>query len=535
MGDGKTPEATRSESGERRAGNGAPDVAARHSIAPAISTEALSACVEAAPLAMLIIDRGGGIVLVNARAEQMFGYGREELIGQSIEVLVPAALRDTHVKHRAGYSADPPVRPMGSGRALAARRKDGSEFVAEIGLGFARFDGEAIAFATVIDITERKQTEDTLRESEQRFRSLYELASDAFLNVLPDGEIIDANNAAAKLLGYTAGELRGLTGADIIAPEVFEETEQAWREQLAQRGQFLVDTLWVRKDGSRVPVAVSGKRDQQQLQLIGRDITERKEAEETLAVRGRQQAAVAQLGLHALMGIPLDTLMDEAVATLADVLGVEYAKVLELQEGGGTLLLRAGVGWNEGLVGSATVESERASQAGYTLMSEQPVVVENTAEETRFTAPPLLAQHGVVAGMSVVIYCQGQPWGVLGSHTRRSRPFSDDDVSFLQAVANLLGAELQRKQAEEALQHAREELEGRAERRLEQGESYGLTFREWTVLYLVAEGKADKEIAAVLGIRPLTVSKHVSNILGKMDAHSRTEAGTRAVREGLLG
>ena len=260
VGDGKTPEAARSESGERLAGNGAPDVAARRGIAPNVNKEALSACVEAAPLAMLIIDRDGGIVLMNARAEQMFGYGREELIGQSIEVLVPAALRDTHVKHRAGYSADPPVRPMGSGRALAARRKDGSEFVAEIGLGFARFDGEAIAFATVIDITERKQTEDTLRESEQRFRSLYELASDAFLNVLPDGEIIDANNAAAKLLGYTAGELRGLTGADIIAPEVFEETEQAWREQLAQRGQFLVDTLWVRKDGSRVPVAVSGKR-----------------------------------------------------------------------------------------------------------------------------------------------------------------------------------------------------------------------------------------------------------------------------------
>ena len=122
-----------------------------------------------------------------------------------------------------------------------------------------------------------------------------------------------------------------------------------------------------------------------------------------------------------------------------------------------------------------------------------------------------------------------------------TRWYRTDKIPYRSADGQIIGiigfsADItEQQQAQEALQHAREELEGRAERRLEQGESYGLTFREWTVLYLVAEGKADKEIAVVLGIRPLTVSKHVSNILGKMDAHSRTEAGTRAVREGLLG
>ncbi|MCH8065975.1 MAG: PAS domain S-box protein, partial [Chloroflexi bacterium] len=136
-------------------------------------------------------------------------------------------------------------------------------------------------------VTRRNGAAEALGESEERYRTLYELASDAFLNVLPDGEIIDANIAAADLLGYAADELIGLVGAnDIIAPEVLEATEQAWREQLEARGQFLVDTLWVRKDGTRVPVAVSGKTltvgDQQQFQLIGRDITERKQAEETL-------------------------------------------------------------------------------------------------------------------------------------------------------------------------------------------------------------------------------------------------------------
>jgi DNA-binding CsgD family transcriptional regulator len=91
-----------------------------------------------------------------------------------------------------------------------------------------------------------------------------------------------------------------------------------------------------------------------------------------------------------------------------------------------------------------------------------------------------------------------------------------------------------RRRAEEALQKAREELEARVERQMERGNPYGLTFRELTVLHLVAAGKADKEIGHHLGISPLTASKHLANILDKMGAVSRTEAGVRALREGLL-
>jgi DNA-binding NarL/FixJ family response regulator len=92
----------------------------------------------------------------------------------------------------------------------------------------------------------------------------------------------------------------------------------------------------------------------------------------------------------------------------------------------------------------------------------------------------------------------------------------------------------ERKRAEEALQKTREELESRVERRMRRGSAYGLTFRELTVLHLVVAGKSDKEIAAVLGISALTASKHLGNILRKMGASSRTEAGVRAVKEGLL-
>ena len=93
----------------------------------------------------------------------------------------------------------------------------------------------------------------------------------------------------------------------------------------------------------------------------------------------------------------------------------------------------------------------------------------------------------------------------------------------------------ERKRAEEALQKAREDLEARAEQRMEEAARYGLTFRELTVLYLLVAGRADKEIAFELGISPRTASKHVENILQKMGVASRTEASVRALRTGLLG
>ncbi|GAF67480.1 unnamed protein product, partial [marine sediment metagenome] len=92
----------------------------------------------------------------------------------------------------------------------------------------------------------------------------------------------------------------------------------------------------------------------------------------------------------------------------------------------------------------------------------------------------------------------------------------------------------ERKRVEEAFQKVREDIESRVERRTQEVNGYGLTFRELTVLHLVAAGKADKEIATVLGISPLTAHKHLANILNKMGAASRTEAGVRALREGLL-
>lgn len=188
------------------------------------------------------------------------------------------------------------------------------------------------------------------------------------------------------------------------------------------------------------------------------EITELKRYQQEITQRGQQQVAVAELGQYALRGTPLQDLMDMAVRTVAQTLGLDLCTVLERQPGGETLLLRAGVGWAEGLVGEATVSAGKDSQAGYTLEAEAPIFVEDLAAERRFSGSPLFTDHDVRSGLSVVIQQRGRPYGVLSVHTRTQRTFSEQDAHFMLAVANVLAAAVERINSEEALRESKERL-----------------------------------------------------------------------------
>ena len=143
--------------------------------------------VESAPNAIVMINGGGNIVLVNSQSEKCFGYRREELLGQPIEILVPERFRGKHVGHRAGYWASPAARSMGTGRELYGRRRDGSEFPVEFGLSPIQTSEGLLVLSAILDITERKRAEEALRESEQRWRSLTEALPQLVWSATPDG------------------------------------------------------------------------------------------------------------------------------------------------------------------------------------------------------------------------------------------------------------------------------------------------------------------------------------------------------------
>ncbi len=191
---------------------------------------------------------------------------------------------------------------------------------------------------------------------------------------------------------------------------------------------------------------------------LQKELAERKQAEEVLKAHSRQQEVIAKLGQQALMDVDLDALMVEAVTLTSQTLGVEYCKVLELLPDGRALLLSAGVGWKEGIVGHATVGVDTDSQAGYTLLSSKPVIVEDLRTETRFSGPPLLHDHSVISGISVIIGDLKQPFGVLGAHTTTRRTFTKGDIHFIQSVANVLADSIERKREEAEKQKLQSQL-----------------------------------------------------------------------------
>jgi signal transduction histidine kinase len=164
-----------------------------------------------------------------------------------------------------------------------------------------------------------------------------------------------------------------------------------------------------------------------------------------------REAALATLGQQALTGVGYRELAQAASEALAEVMAVPFVEVLELVPNRRKLLLVAGVGWQAGMVGSATVKAGLGSQGGYTLATVGPVVVDNLRAETRFNPPLLLADHRVISGLTVIIGSPAHPYGVLGTHSAEHRVFAEDDVNFLQAIANVLAAAIERHNDDDRL------------------------------------------------------------------------------------
>jgi PAS domain S-box-containing protein len=327
------------------------------------------------------------------------------------------------------------------------------------------------------DITEQKRSEEQLAYHAHLLENIHDAVT-----ATDERYIITAwNKGAEQMFGWTADEALGRRVYELIPTDYRDEQlEEALRE-LTETGRRRSEGLRYRKDGTPVyaealTIALRGEQGEITGYLgIHWDITERKRAEEEIEAQAYQQAAIAELGLRALANNDLQSLMDDIVIFIARTLGVEYSKIVELLPGGEELLLRAATGLEEELVGSATESAGLDTQAGYTLLSDEPVIVEDIRTETRFRPPPLVQERGAVSGMSVVILGRDGPFGVLGAHTTNRRSFLEDDVNFLQVVANVLAAAIEREEAEERVEEGRESERSRLARELHDGTLQDLT------------------------------------------------------------
>lgn len=175
------------------------------------------ALIEAAPDSIVVVTQDGTIVLVNSQTEQWFGYTREELVGQPIEVLIPQRFRDRHQGHRSAYVEKPRSRPMGSGLDLFGQRKNGSEFPVEISLSSFDTEDGTLVMSIVRDLTERRHAEQMRTELQARFEAVAETAKDVIVTIDSDHAVIYVNPAAEPVFGASVEDLIGIPFTHLLA------------------------------------------------------------------------------------------------------------------------------------------------------------------------------------------------------------------------------------------------------------------------------------------------------------------------------
>ncbi len=242
---------------------------------------------EAAPDAMVIVDQGGKVLLINSQLEKLFGYQREELLGQNVDMLLPKRLRNDHAAHRQDYSAAPRLRPMGVGLDLYARRKDGTEFPVEISLSPLQTEEGHLVTAAIRDVTERKLNEEALTRERDLLDALMDNVPDTIYFKDVSSRFTRINRAQARMLGVDRpDDAIGKSDFD-FQPEHLSKSFYHEEQELIETGKALVDRIEFNpsSDGkprwlSATKMPIRGK-DGQITGIVGvsRDITSRVLAE----------------------------------------------------------------------------------------------------------------------------------------------------------------------------------------------------------------------------------------------------------------
>ncbi|MBI2843289.1 MAG: PAS domain S-box protein [Armatimonadetes bacterium] len=242
---------------------------------------------QSAPDGIVIVDRDARIAVVNAKAEELFGYSQQELIGKTVETLVPERYRDVHVKHRSGYTDAPRSRPMGVGLELYGRRKDGSEFPVEISLSPLQTEQGLLVTAIIRDITERKRIQEALQQSEQKYKTLVENLPQRIFLKDRNSVYISCNDNYARDLNIPPDQIAGKTDYDFFPKELADKyrgddkrimaegkTEDIEEAYIQDGREYIVHTVKTPiKDESGSITGVLG---------IFWDITEQKRSEEQI-------------------------------------------------------------------------------------------------------------------------------------------------------------------------------------------------------------------------------------------------------------
>jgi PAS domain S-box-containing protein len=415
---------------------------------------------DAMPDGIVIADSNGRMLYVNRSAEELSGYRREELVGLTVETLVPERFRGAHLEHRAGYAARPRTRPMGSGLAIHLLHKDGTERPVDIALSPVETAVGTIVVGAIRVATDRGlagQAKRELSQSEERFRLVVSGVADYAIILLdPDGRVVSWNDGAQRIKGYESGEIIGQHFSRFYPPE---EVTSGKPEQglvaAAAQGRFEDQGWRIRKDGSRfwADIVITALRDEagslRGFLKITRDMTEHRRALDRLQ-------AVADVTSAILEGQTGDNALRVIAAVARKLVGAAQAGVATPESAGGPMVVRAAVGG----MGDAAVGMRASTELARVMHSGRTTIIAEAASDERLEYPGLVGNLGPV--VIVPLKLGGRPLGALSlARTRGAAPYTAEDVSVAEAFA---------AQAAVALEYGRNLAEReKAERRVAAG------------------------------------------------------------------
>jgi formate hydrogenlyase transcriptional activator len=391
---------------------------------------------ELSPDAILVTDAQGVMHRVNPRAEELFGYNSEELIGRPVEILIPARFRAGHPRHRDDYNAAPRARQMGAAMNLFGLRKDGSEFPVDIMLKPVYTDAGPAVVSFIRDATEQRAAQEALRQNDLRLRSIVESIGDYAIYLLDrEGHVATWNRGAEHIKGYKADEVVGLHFSRFFTQEDIDCGHPAkLLSQAIAKGRIEDEGWRVRKDGSRfwANSVVTTIRDSTGtvtgFAKITRDVTDRRQA---------QESVISELSSLLLANVDIRKLLGAFSASMRQLVPHDAATLSLFEEATGKLRVQflEISDQAENHHGEVLLDPD-ASPAGRAFRTRQPLILNKM---DRWPFAPESVKHltgmGMRSGLWVPLIHRERTLGTITVASRRENAFTQHDAEMLGQVA----------------------------------------------------------------------------------------------------